>query len=146
MFCWKTFCIYSFPHFPVFDSTKKTWSMENYLWLMENLIKIKLIFYRLFSFFFFFGKTISLSRVASSINIIFVYSREKHNFLASSLSHGKFSHFFSPHTLTVTNFSLSSSHISLSLTVSLLSFLHVSLPLYNTILWLDFFFPSLIGQ
>ena len=88
----------------------------------------------------FFWKTIFLSCVASLINIIFVYNCGKHNFLTPSLSYGKFSHFFSPHTLTVTNFSLSSSHISLSLTVSLLSFLHVSLPLCDTILWLDLCF------
>ena len=60
----------------------------------KTLIKIRLIFYRFFSKNFFW-KTISLSRVASPINIIFVYSRGKHNFLAPSLSHGKFSHFFS---------------------------------------------------
>ena len=99
----------------------------------KTLIKIRLIFYRLFSKILFW-KTISLSRVASPINIIFVYSRGKHNFLAHSLSHGKFSHFFSPHSLTVTDFGLSSSHRSLSLSVSFLSFLHVSLPLYNAIL------------
>ena len=82
----------------------------------KTLIKIRLIFHRLFSKNFFW-KTISLSHVASPINIIFVYSRGKHNFLAPSLSHGKFSHFFSPHTFTVTNSSLSSSHRSLSLSL-----------------------------
>ena len=60
----------------------------------KTLIKIRLIFYKLFSKKFFW-KTISLSCVASPINIIFVYSYGKHNFLAPSLSHGKFSHFFS---------------------------------------------------
>ena len=60
----------------------------------KTLIKIRLIFYKLFSKKNFW-KTISLSYVASPINIIFVYSRGKHNFLAPSLSHGKFSHFFS---------------------------------------------------
>ena len=61
----------------------------------KTLIKIRLIFFKLFSKFFFFWKTISLSCVTSPINIIFVYSCGKHNFLAPSLSHGKFSHFFS---------------------------------------------------
>ena len=61
----------------------------------KTLIKIKLIFYRLFSKIFFW-KTISLSCVAFLINIIFICSCGKHNFLAPSLSHGKFSHFFSP--------------------------------------------------
>ena len=60
----------------------------------KTLIKIRLIFYRLFSKKKFW-KTISLSHVASPINIIFVYSCGKHNFLAPSLSHGKFSRFFS---------------------------------------------------
>ena len=60
----------------------------------KTLIKIRLIFYKLFSKKIFW-KTISLSCVASSIDIIFIYSREKHNFLVPSLSHGKFSHFFS---------------------------------------------------
>ena len=83
----------------------------------KTLIKIVLIFCRLFSKKKFW-KTIFLSYIASSINIIFVYSREKHNFLAHSLSHGKFFHFFSPHTLTITNSSLSSSHRSLSLSLS----------------------------
>ena len=105
---------------------------------------------------FFFWKTISLLCVASLINIIFVYSYEKHNFLAPShplslvVSFLTFSLFlllflssfcfFSPYILTVTNSGLSSSHRSLSLTISLLSFLRVFLPFYNTILWLDFFF------
>ena len=60
----------------------------------KTLIKIRLIFYKLFSNFFFW-KTIFLSCVATPINIIFIYSCGKHNFLAPSLSHGKFSHFFS---------------------------------------------------
>ena len=51
----------------------------------KTLIKIRLIFYRLFSKKKIW-KTISLSRVASPINIIFVYSHGKHNFLAPSLS------------------------------------------------------------
>ena len=78
-----------------------------------------------------FLKIVSLSRVAFLINIIFVCSCQKHNFLVHSLSHSKLSHFFSSHTLTDINSGLSSSHRSLSLS------LHVSLPLYNTILWLD---------
>ena len=60
----------------------------------KTLIKIRLSFYKLFSKKIFW-KTIFLSCVASPINIIFVYNRGKHNFLAPSLSHGKFSHFFS---------------------------------------------------
>ena len=60
------------------------------------LIKIRLIFYRLFFNFFFENQ---------------------------SLFHGKLSHFFSPHTFTVINFGLSSSidlSLSLSLSLSLL--------------------------
>ena len=92
-----------------------------------NKIQLRLIFYRLFSKKKFW-KTISPSRVASPINIIFIYSSWKHNFLVSSLSQDKLSHFFSlpftfsllsPHTLTVTNSDLSSSHRSLSLSLSL---------------------------
>ena len=60
----------------------------------KTLIKIRLIFYRLVSKKLFW-KTISLSRIAYPINIIFVYSRGKHNFLVPSLSHGKLSHSFS---------------------------------------------------
>ena len=40
-------------------------------------------------------KKISLTFVASPINIIFFCSHEKHNFLVPSLSHNKLSHFFS---------------------------------------------------
>ena len=81
----------------------------------------------------FFGKQYLL-RVASPINIIFVYSHGKHNLLAPSLSHGKLSHFFSlPFAFSLLTSSLDFP-IELSLTISLLSFLHVSLPLCNTIL------------
>ena len=138
-FHWKIFYKYNFSQFSIFGSTKKNWLRENYLGSIENPNKNKSYFYR-----FFFkkkkSKIISLSCVASPINIIFVRNRRKHNFLVSSLSHGKLSHFrsflcfFSPHTLSVINSSLSSSHRSLSLIVYLLSFLHVSLPLCNIIL------------
>ena len=96
MFHWKTFCKDSFPHFPVFGSTKKkkTDQWKTIFTQRKILIKIKLIFYRLFSKIFFW-QTISLSLVASPINIIFFYSHEKHRFLAFSLSHSKLSHFFS---------------------------------------------------
>ena len=73
----------------------------------KTLIKIRLNFYKLFSNFFFW-KTIFLSCVATPINIIFIYSRGKHNFLVLSLSHGKFSHFFSlPFTFSLLTPSLS---------------------------------------
>ena len=58
LFHWKTFCKDSFPHFPVFGSTKKTWSMENYLWSMENSNKNKAYFIQVVFQFFFFWKTI----------------------------------------------------------------------------------------
>ena len=94
----KTFCKNSFPHFPVFGSTKKKKLVNRKLSFSQRkiLIKIRLIFYMLFSKFFFW-KTIPLSRVVSSINIIFIYSCGKHNFMVPSLSlsHGKLSHFFS---------------------------------------------------
>ena len=93
MFCWKTFCKDSFPHFPVFDSTKKTSQWKTIFNQWKTLIKIRLIFYRLFSIKKFW-KTISLSLITSPINIIFFCSRGKHNFLAPSLSHSKLSHFF----------------------------------------------------
>ena len=110
---------------------KKNWSIENYLQSMKNTnkIQLRLIFYKLFSKKNFW-KTISPSRVASPINIIFIYNCQKHNFLVSSLSHDKLSHFFSlpftfsllsPHTFTVTNSDLSSSHRSLSLSICLSS-------------------------
>ena len=136
LFHWKTFCKDSFPHFPVFGNTKKTGQWKTIFDQRKTLIKIRLIFYRLFSKNFFW-KTISLSHIASPINIIFICSHDKHNFLVPSLSHGKISYFFSPHTLIVTNSGVSASHRSFSL----LSFLHVSFPFCNTILWLDFFFP-----
>ena len=44
LFRWRTFCKDSFPHFPMFGSTKKTWSMENYLWSTENSNKNKAYF------------------------------------------------------------------------------------------------------
>ena len=78
----------------------------------KTLIKIRLIFYSLFSKIFFW-KTISLSHVASPINIIFVYSRGKDNFLAPSLSHSKFSHIFSlPFTFSLLTPSLSLTLVS----------------------------------
>ena len=87
LFRWKTFCKNSFLHFLVFGSTKK-------ICQQKTLIKIKLIFNRFFSKTNFW-KTISLSLITSPINIIFFYSRGKHNFLTLSLSHNKLSHFFS---------------------------------------------------
>ena len=102
--------------------------------------------------FFIFWKTISFSHVTSPINIIFVCSRGKHNFLASSLSYGKISHFFfssfyffSPHTLTVTNSDLSSSHRSLSLSnclSSLFSPYFFSLLLHNSLIRFFFSFTD----
>ena len=97
LFRQKTFYKDSFPHFPVFGSTKKKKKIDQWKTIFTQrkiLIKIKLIFYRLFSKNFFW-QTISLSLVASPINIIFFYSHEKHRFLAFSLSHSKLSHFFS---------------------------------------------------
>ena len=94
LFHWKIFCKYSFPHFSVFGSQKKKKSQWKTIFSQRKiLIKIKLIFYSLFSQKKFW-KTISLSRVASPINIIFICSHGKHNFLTPSLSHGKLSHFF----------------------------------------------------
>ena len=88
-------CKDNFPHFPVFGSTKKNpGQWKTIFGQRKTRIKIRLIFYRLFSKKKFW-KTISLSYVAFPINIIFVYSCGKHNFLAPSLSHGKFSRFFS---------------------------------------------------
>ena len=125
LFCWKIFCKDSFPHFSMFGSTKITSQWKTIFGQQKILIKIRLIFYRLFSKKLFW-KTISLSRVASPINIIFVCSHGKHNFLVSSFSHGKLSHFvfsslciFSSHTVSVTNSGLSYSHRSLSLSLSL---------------------------
>ena len=95
----KTFCKNIFLHFPVFGSTKKKKKKKTSQWKTifgqrKTLIKIRLIFYRLVSKKLFW-KTISLSCIAYPINIIFVYSRGKHNFLVPSLSHGKLSHSFS---------------------------------------------------
>ena len=79
-------------------------------------------------------KTISLSRAAFLINIIFICSHEKHNFLAPSLSHGKFSHFFSlpfifylliP-SLSLTLVSLLPTSLSLSLSLSMFLFLSIT--------------------
>ena len=95
LFRWKTFCKDSFSHFPVFGSTKKNSQWKTIFGQRKTLIKIRLIFFKLFSKKKNNWKTISLSRIASPINIIFVYSYWKHNFLAPSLFHGKFSRFFS---------------------------------------------------
>ena len=73
----------------------------------KTLIKIRLIFYRLVSKKLFW-KTISLSCIVYPINIIFAYSRGKHNILVPSLSHGKLSHSFSlPLTFSLLTPSLS---------------------------------------
>ena len=78
--------------------------MENYLWSIENPNKNN------------FWKTISLSPIASLINIIFVCSCGKHIFLAPSFSHGKISHFFSlPFTFSLLTPSLSLTLVSHSL-------------------------------
>ena len=56
----------------------------------KTLIKTRLIFYGMFSNFFFFWKTISLSRITSPINIVFFFtlcSRRKQLILAPTLSH-----------------------------------------------------------
>ena len=112
LFHWKTFCKDCFPHFPMFDRTKKPGPWKNIFGQRKTLIKIRLIFYSLFSKIIFW-KTISLSHVASLINIIFVYSHGKHNFLAPSLSHGKFSHLFSlPFTFSLLTPSLSLTLVS----------------------------------
>ena len=90
----KAFCKDSFLHFSVFGSTKKTGQRKTIFSQQKTLIKIRLIFYRLFSKKKFW-KTISLSLITSPINIIFFCSCGKHNFLAPYLSHSKLSHFFS---------------------------------------------------
>ena len=99
LFLWKTFYRDSFSHFLVFGSAhihtnthththKKKRVSEFSQW--KILIKIRLIFYRLFSKKKIW-KTISLSLVAFPINIIFFCNHRKHNFLTPSLSHGKLS-------------------------------------------------------
>ena len=88
-----------------------------------------------------FLKIVSLSRVASLINVIFVCSRRKHNFLVPSLSHSMLSHSFSPHTLIDTNLGLSSSHRSLSLSLFSM-FLFPSITQFFD----QIFSPSLISQ
>ena len=44
LFRWKTFCKDNFSYFSVFSSTKKTWSMKNYLWLTKKSNKNKAYF------------------------------------------------------------------------------------------------------
>ena len=138
-FAGKPFVKIVFHIFQCLVAQKKPGQWKTIFGQRKTLIKIMLIFCRLFSKKKFW-KTIFLSYIASSINIIFVYSREKHNFLAHSLSHGKFFHFFSlsfAFSLLTPLLSLTLvSHlpIDLSLSLSLLSFLHVSLPFYNTII------------
>ena len=114
LFHWKTFCKDSFPHFAVCGSTKKISQWKTIFGQQKTLIKIRLIFYRFFSKKKKKNwKTISLSHVASPINIIFVFSHDKHNFLAPSLSHGKISHFFSlPFTFSLLTPSLSLTLVS----------------------------------
>ena len=112
LFRWKIFCEDNFPHFPVFGSTKKTGQWKTIFGQWKTLIKIRLIFYRLFSKKNFW-KTIFLSHVASPINIIFICSHDKHNLLAPSLSHGKISYFFSlPFTFSLLTPSLSLTLVS----------------------------------
>ena len=118
----ETFCKYSFPHFPVSSSIKKIGQWKTIFGQRKTLIKIRLIFYKLFSKKF-FQKTISLSCVTSPIDIIFVYNRGKHNFLAPSLSHGKFSHFFS--------FPFTFSLLTPSPSLTMFSPLPINLSLFN---------------
>ena len=49
----ETFCKYSFPHFPVSGSIKKIGQWKTIFGQRKTLINIRLIFYRLFSKFFF---------------------------------------------------------------------------------------------
>ena len=49
----ETFCKYSFPHFPVSGSIKKIGQWKTIFGQWKTLINIRLIFYRLFSKFFF---------------------------------------------------------------------------------------------
>ena len=132
LFRWKTFCKDSFPHFPVFGSTKKTGQQKTIFSQWKILIKIRLVFYRLFSKKKNW-KTISLSHIAFPINIIFVCSHDKHNFLAPSLSHGKISHFFSlPFTFSL---------LTPSLSLTLVSPLPIDLSLFSLISM--FLYPSI---
>ena len=86
LFRWKIFCKNRFPHFLAFGSTKKKIGQRKTIFSqLKTLTKIRLIFYRLFSKFFFW-KTISLSLVVSLINIIFFCNCGKYNFLVPSLS------------------------------------------------------------
>ena len=97
----------------VAQKKKKTGQWKTIFNQRKTLIKIRLIIYRLYSKKKKIWKTISLSRVASPINIIFVFSRGKHNFLVSSLSHGKLSRFFSlPFTFSLLTPSLSLTLVS----------------------------------
>ena len=90
----KSFCKIVFIFSNMCGCKKKKNSQQKTIFTLRKiLIKIRLIFYRLFSKKQFWKKKISLSFVASLINIIFFYSSRKYNFLAPSLSHGKFSHF-----------------------------------------------------
>ena len=99
LFHWKTFCKYNFMHFSVFGSTKKTGQRKTIFSQRKTLIKIRLIFYRLFSKKFFW-KTISLSLITSPINIIFCCSDGKQIFwrllslIVSSLTFSLFSFLF----------------------------------------------------
>ena len=53
LFHWKTFCKDNFSHFPVFGSTKKKTSQRKTIFSQwKILIKIRLIFYMLFSKYF----------------------------------------------------------------------------------------------
>ena len=138
---WKIFYKDSFSHFLVFDSIKKDWSTEIYFSQQKTLIKIRLIFYRLFSKKK--KKKIgnqSLSHVAHNSYKILSSSNSRNNifFCSFNLSHNKISHFFSSlcffflssHILTITPYGFFSSHKFLSLSASLLFFS----PLYNTVL------------
>ena len=94
LFRWKTFYKDSFPHFPMFSDIKKNFGQWKTIFSQwKTLIKIRLIFYRLFSKIFFFGKQ-SLSHTMH--NSYTSSDLEKNIFFCSfSLSHNKLSHFFS---------------------------------------------------
>ena len=122
LFLWKTLCKHSFAHFPVFGSTKKKIGQWKTIFSQRKiLIKIRLIFYRLFSNFFFFGKQ-SLSHALHLLSI-----------LSSSVAVGNiiFWHLLSlmVNFLTFSLFPLLFFHLTFSLSLTLVSHLSIDLSL-----------------
>ena len=140
LFRWKTFYKNNFPHFPVYGNIKKKINQRKTIFSQQKtLIKIKFIFYKLFSKKKKKGKQ-SLSHAAHNSYKHYILLIQKTTRIFS-IFYNKLSYFLSSlcffisfRTLTITSSDLFSSHRFLSLSASILFFLPISSLLYNIVL------------